>query len=79
MKNGNPAVVGLARITSYNVCYTKLLRHQSFCLLFSSKGTANARLKVLEKTNDGFEIAQKDLKLRGAGQFFGTQQSGIVV
>ncbi len=51
--------------------------HQSFCLLFSSKGTANARLKVLEKTNDGFEIAQKDLKLRGAGQFFGTQQSGI--
>jgi ATP-dependent DNA helicase RecG len=59
--------------------------HQSYCFLFTAKksvptavGTAiPTRLRVMEKTNDGFEISEHDLKLRGPGQFFGTLQSGI--
>ncbi|MFI3226641.1 MAG: ATP-dependent DNA helicase RecG [Clostridia bacterium] len=47
---------------------------QSYCLLFSSN--KSARLEILTKTNDGFEIAQEDLKIRGAGDFFGVRQSG---
>jgi ATP-dependent DNA helicase RecG len=49
--------------------------HQSYCFLFSEK--KNPRLKIMEKTNDGFVIAERDLELRGPGQFFGTLQSGI--
>jgi ATP-dependent DNA helicase RecG len=53
--------------------------HQSYCFLFPGEnGSAeNARLKILEKTNDGFEIAEEDLKLRGPGSFFGIRQSGL--
>jgi ATP-dependent DNA helicase RecG len=56
--------------------------HQSYCFLFSGVGTdvgtpVPTRLKILEKTNDGFEISQEDLRLRGPGQFFGTIQSGL--
>lgn len=50
--------------------------HQSYCFLFSNSSD-NARLKALEETNDGFQIAEKDLALRGPGQFFGTLQSGL--
>jgi ATP-dependent DNA helicase RecG len=54
-------------------------KHQSYCFLFTSNNVADttARLKVLEKTNDGFKISEADLKLRGPGQFMGTAQSGI--
>jgi len=38
---------------------------------------ASVRLETMVKTNDGFEIAEVDLKLRGPGEFFGTRQSGI--
>jgi ATP-dependent DNA helicase RecG len=55
--------------------------HQSYCFLFSGsrgqKSLPPTRLKILEKTNNGFEIAEQDLKLRGPGQFFGTLQSGL--
>jgi ATP-dependent DNA helicase RecG len=53
--------------------------HQSYCFLFPGEGgsTENARLKILERTNDGFEIAEEDLKLRGPGSFFGIRQSGL--
>jgi len=53
--------------------------HQSYCYLFtgSDGATATKRLRSLEETNDGFAIAQKDLELRGPGQFFGTIQSGL--
>lgn len=53
--------------------------HQSYCFLFPGENgsTENARLKILEKTNDGFEIAEEDLKLRGPGSFFGIRQSGL--
>lgn len=53
--------------------------HQSYCLLTSEtlSEDAKARLEVLVKTNDGFEIAEADLRLRGPGDFFGTRQSGL--
>ena len=54
---------------------------QSFCILMSGKKRsteANTRLKTMVQTNDGFEIAEVDLKLRGPGNLMGTQQSGIL-
>lgn len=52
---------------------------QSYCFLFTNSDSqkSTARLEALEKSNDGFEVAQKDLELRGPGQFFGTLQSGL--
>src|SRR6185295_1049660 len=51
-------------------------RHQSFCFLLFQALTddARARLKAMTETTDGFEIAEQDLRLRGAGDFFGTRQ-----
>jgi ATP-dependent DNA helicase RecG len=53
--------------------------HESYCILVSDAETAgaNERLKVLEETNDGFRIAEADLKLRGPGELLGQQQSGM--
>ncbi|MEA3396837.1 MAG: helicase-related protein, partial [Chloroflexota bacterium] len=53
--------------------------HQSYCLLLSEAPAEEAqkRLKTLEDTNDGFVLAQKDLEMRGPGQFLGTRQSGF--
>jgi ATP-dependent DNA helicase RecG len=54
--------------------------HQSYCmLLYQSPLTEQAekRLKALTETTDGFVIAEKDLELRGPGDFFGTRQSGM--
>ncbi len=52
---------------------------ESFCVLVSSSGseTARARLSVMTRTNDGFEIARQDLKTRGPGDFFGKRQHGL--
>ncbi|MDA3814897.1 MAG: ATP-dependent DNA helicase RecG [Patescibacteria group bacterium] len=52
---------------------------QSYCFLFTSGNVQNStsRLRSMEKTNDGFKIAEADLKLRGPGQFLGTIQSGV--
>ncbi len=53
---------------------------QSYCLLMSSfklSSEAKKRLDTMVRTNDGFEIAEVDLKLRGPGDIEGTQQSGI--
>lgn len=53
--------------------------HQSYCLLLSGGGSddANERLRAVEATNDGFALAEKDLAMRGPGEFLGTQQSGF--
>ena len=52
---------------------------QSYCLLVSDskKDIAQARLDIMEKTNDGFKLAEADLQLRGPGQFFGEAQHGL--
>ncbi len=53
--------------------------HQSYCLLLSDAVSEDARerLDVIVGTNDGFAIAEADLRLRGPGDFFGTRQSGL--
>ncbi len=53
--------------------------HQSYCLLFTSgaEKTSNQRLKALVATDDGFLLAEKDMAIRGPGEFFGSQQSGL--
>lgn len=54
-------------------------KYQSYCILKSSNRSVNARerLKIMEKSNSGFDIAEKDLELRGPGDFFGIRQSGM--
>jgi ATP-dependent DNA helicase RecG len=54
-------------------------QHQSYCLLLADASTpdAEARLRVISETDDGFKLAEEDLKLRGPGEFFGTRQSGL--
>lgn len=55
-------------------------KEQSYCIFLMGKKTREAedRLKILEKSNDGFYIANEDLKLRGPGDFFGIRQSGTM-
>ncbi len=52
---------------------------KSYCILVSGSKSkiAKERMKVMSSTNDGFEIAELDLKLRGYGDFFGTAQHGL--
>ncbi|MBN1876833.1 MAG: ATP-dependent DNA helicase RecG [Anaerolineae bacterium] len=53
--------------------------HQSYCLLLAENASeeVNERLQVMESTTDGFVLAEKDLEMRGPGEFLGTQQSGF--
>jgi len=53
--------------------------HQSYCLLLAETPSAEARerLSLLQRTHDGFALAEEDLRLRGPGEFFGTRQSGL--
>lgn len=54
--------------------------HQSYCIFMRGDGQEEAgkRLEVLNRSNDGFFIAEEDLKLRGPGDFFGIRQSGML-
>jgi ATP-dependent DNA helicase RecG len=54
-------------------------KEQAYCLLIMEKISpeAGARLQLMEKVHDGFVLAEKDLELRGPGEFFGTHQSGL--
>lgn len=53
--------------------------HQSYCILLADPKSevGQERMKVMTDTNDGFEVARRDLELRGPGEFFGTKQSGL--
>ena len=54
---------------------------QSYCILMTShqlSADSKTRMETMVRTNDGFEIAEVDLKLRGPGDLMGTQQSGIL-
>jgi len=51
--------------------------HQSYCFLFSTSGEATTRLRAIQKCENGFELAEKDLEIRGPGQFYGVAQSGL--
>jgi ATP-dependent DNA helicase RecG len=52
---------------------------QSYCMLLAENPSeiGRQRLDLIEKIQDGFELAEEDLKLRGPGEFFGTRQSGL--
>jgi ATP-dependent DNA helicase RecG len=54
-------------------------QHKSYCALVSKAEGAEAaeRLRALEASQSGFELAEKDLELRGPGDFLGTRQSGL--
>jgi ATP-dependent DNA helicase RecG len=54
-------------------------QHASYCVLLAEPKTLDgqARMEVMTSTNDGFRIAEEDLRLRGPGDFYGTRQSGL--
>ncbi|MFH1227122.1 MAG: ATP-dependent DNA helicase RecG, partial [Planctomycetota bacterium] len=82
----NASIMAIEHAERYGLAQLHQLRgrigrgeHKSYCLLFGDFTTedAESRLKIMEATNDGFRIAEEDLRIRGPGEFFGTKQSGI--
>lgn len=53
--------------------------HQSYCILLADPKTeiGKERMRIMTETNDGFTLSEKDLELRGPGDFFGNKQSGL--
>ncbi|PSL51153.1 ATP-dependent DNA helicase RecG [Salsuginibacillus halophilus] len=53
--------------------------HQSYCILLAEPSSENGqeRMRIMTETNDGFVLSERDLELRGPGDFFGDKQSGL--
>lgn len=53
--------------------------HQSYCILINDSSTkiARERMRIMQESSDGFVLSEKDLELRGPGEFFGTRQHGV--
>ncbi|MFN9176438.1 MAG: helicase-related protein, partial [Synechocystis sp.] len=82
----NATVMGIEHAERFGLSQLHQLRgrvgrgsHQSHCLLVTNSKSPDARqrLGVLEQSQDGFFIAEMDLRLRGPGEVFGTKQSGL--
>lgn len=52
-------------------------KYQSYCYLFPTTGQPTDRLKAMEQTNNGFELSEIDLEIRGPGEVYGVRQSGL--
>jgi ATP-dependent DNA helicase RecG len=52
-------------------------QYQSYCYLFPTSGQPTDRLRAMEKTNNGFELSEIDLEIRGPGEVYGVRQSGL--
>ncbi|MBN20982.1 MAG: ATP-dependent DNA helicase RecG, partial [Bdellovibrionaceae bacterium] len=84
--NPNATIIGIEHSERFGLSQLHQLRgrvgrgkYQSFCFLFTSgrlSETGTLRLQALEKSTDGFKIAEMDLEIRGPGEFLGTRQSG---
>lgn len=74
---GNAERFGLAQLHQLRGRISRSM-YKAFCLLQANPTTPEAwqRLKVMEQTNDGFRIAEEDLRIRGMGNLFGREQSG---
>jgi len=82
----NATVMVIEQAESFGLAQLHQLRgrvgrgaEQSYCILVTEKmnPTASERIRTLVESNDGFYIAEMDMKLRGPGEFFGTRQSGL--
>lgn len=83
VNNPNASVIVISNAERYGLAALHQLRgrvgrgkYDGYCIL-KSDNHENERLKVLTQTTDGFKIAEEDMKLRGAGNLIGTEQSGF--
>ncbi|MFL2697818.1 MAG: ATP-dependent DNA helicase RecG [Gammaproteobacteria bacterium] len=77
----NPERLGLSQLHQLRGRVGRKENSESHCLLLHNQNIselAKERIKVMENTNDGFKIAEKDLELRGSGDIYGLRQSGLM-